>query len=31
VTFDGDRQTKPYDAPPSTDELIDVVKPFVQP
>lgn len=31
MTFDDDDQTKTYDAPPSTDDLIAFVKPFVQP
>ena len=31
MTFDTDDQTKIYDAPPSTDDLIAFMKPFVQP
>jgi hypothetical protein len=31
MTFDTDDQTKTYDAPPSTDDLIAFIKPFVQP
>ena len=30
-TIDTDDQTKTYDAPPSTDDLIAFTKPFVQP
>jgi hypothetical protein len=30
MTFDDD-QTNTYDAPPSTDDLIALVKPLVQP
>jgi hypothetical protein len=31
MTFDGDHQTKKYDAPPSKDALIAFLKPFVHP
>jgi hypothetical protein len=31
VTFDNDSQTKAYDTPPSKDDLIAFIKPFVQP
>jgi hypothetical protein len=31
MTFDDENQTKSYDAPPSKDELIAFLKPFVQP
>jgi hypothetical protein len=31
MSFDNDTQTKTYDAPPSTDDLVAFLKPFVQP
>jgi hypothetical protein len=31
VSFDNDTQTKVYDSPPSTDDLVGFIKPFVQP
>lgn len=31
MSFDDDTQTKSYDAPPSTDDLVAFLKPFVQP
>ncbi len=31
MSFDNDAQTKAYDAPPSTDDLVAFLKPFVQP
>lgn len=31
MSFDDENQSKNYDAPPSTDDLIAFVKPFVQP
>jgi hypothetical protein len=31
VSFENDTQTKVYDSPPSNDELIAFIKPFVQP
>jgi hypothetical protein len=30
VSFDNDNQTKPYDTPPSNDDLVAFLKPFVQ-
>jgi hypothetical protein len=31
VSFDNDNQTKVYDTPPSTDDLVAFLKPIVQP
>ena len=31
LSFDNDNQTKVYDTPPSSDDLIAFLKPFVQP
>jgi hypothetical protein len=31
MTFDNDTQSKVYDAPPSKDDLVEFIKPFVQP
>jgi hypothetical protein len=31
VSFENDNQTKAYDTPPSTDDLVAFLKPFVQP
>jgi hypothetical protein len=31
VSFENDTQTKAYDSPPSTDDLVAFIKPFVQP
>jgi hypothetical protein len=31
MTFDNDTQSKVYDAPPSKDDLVAFIKPFVQP
>jgi hypothetical protein len=31
MSFDNDTQTKTYDAPPSTDDLVAFLEPFVQP
>jgi hypothetical protein len=31
VSFENDSQTKDYDAPPSADDLVTFLKPFVQP
>jgi hypothetical protein len=31
VSFDNDTQTKVYDSPPSNDDLVAFIKPFVQP
>jgi hypothetical protein len=31
MSFDNDTQTKTYDAPPSNDDLVAYLKPFVQP
>jgi|KBSSwiStaDraftv2_1062776.scaffolds.fasta_scaffold06082_13 hypothetical protein len=31
LSFDNDNQTKVYDTPPSSDDLVAFLKPFVQP
>jgi hypothetical protein len=31
MSFDDDTQTKTYDAPPSKDDLVAFLKPYVQP
>jgi hypothetical protein len=31
MTFDNDTQSKVYNAPPSKDDLVAFIKPFVQP